>query len=153
MGRKSITYPATHPLARSLSLASPQSIESANPLSIKGVISLAGVLDLKEAAESKLGGNLVYQLLNTSSLDSLYPLVSPQAMLPPDMPVVLFHGTADTEVPLSISQTYALQAREKGGNVEFIPIENADHFIFTSPHGEIWEALLHTTKTLMGAES
>ena len=73
-------------------------------------------------------------------------------MLPPDVPVVLFHGTADAEVPLSISQTYALKAGEKGGKAEFIPIENADHFIFTLPHGKVWEALLSATKKLMEAE-
>lgn len=131
--------PAGHPLA------------TGNRQAIKGVISLAGVLDLQEAAANELGGNIVHQLLNTSSPDSLYPATSPQAMLPADVPVVLFHGNVDTEVPLSMSESYLRKAQQKGGHVDLVPLENADHFVLTHPSGAIWETLLDATKNLIDA--
>lgn len=123
---------------------------AANPLPIRGVVSLAGVLDLQEAFESGLAEGAVRQLLAPYAPDALYPVVSPFAMVPADVPVMIIHGIDDMEVPLSASKAYAQKVRALNGAITCTTVHNTDHFSLTDPYGPAWKEILHAVTTLTG---
>jgi dipeptidyl aminopeptidase/acylaminoacyl peptidase len=53
---------------------------------------------------------------------------SPLEALPLGVRQVLVHGTNDDVVPFRLSEHYVAAAREKGDDVELVPLEGAGHF-------------------------
>src|SRR5262245_30624483 len=93
---------------------------AADPLKLKGVVSLAGVSDLRRAFELKLSTSVVTDLLGGSpeTVPDRYRSGSPLELLPLRIPQKLLHGTLDTNVPFEISQSYVTAAKEKGDEAE-----------------------------------
>ena len=95
------------------------------------VVSQAGVLDLRAAHTAGLGGGAVERFLGhppgPGDVD-----VDPLQLLPLDVPVWCVHGTDDTIVPISQSQTYVDAATAAGAVAELIEVEG-DHFVVIDP--------------------
>src|SRR5262249_45155026 len=102
---------------------------------LRGVVSLAGVVDLRRAFELKLSNTVVGDLLGGSpdSVADRYSQASPIALLPLRLPQRLIHGTADANVPFELSKDYVAAAKAKGDNVELITLEGARHFELIDP--------------------
>ncbi len=102
---------------------------------LRGVISLAGVADLRSAWELKLSNSVVAEFLGGSpdEVPDRYKFASPIEELPLGLPQKLFHGTLDDSVPYEISQRYVQAAKLRGDDVELITLENAGHFEFVDP--------------------
>ena len=97
---------------------------------LRGVVSLAGVVDLKRAWELRLCNTVVADLLGGSpdEVAERYQFASPIEHLPLGIPQKLFHGTADPSVPYEISERYVHAAQLTGDDAELITLENAGHF-------------------------
>jgi dipeptidyl aminopeptidase/acylaminoacyl peptidase len=97
---------------------------------LRGVVSLAGVVDLKRAWELRLSNTVVADLLGGSpdEVAERYQFASPIEHLPLGIPQKLFHGTADPSVPYEISERYVHAAQLTGDDAELITLENAGHF-------------------------
>ena len=102
---------------------------------LRGVVSLAGVFDLRAAADQKVCGNAVPELLG-SSPD--YRQYSPKDMLPIKVPMHLIHGAHDRIVPLEMSRRYEAAARKAGDDVTLTVIDDAGHFELISPQSTAW---------------
>ena len=102
---------------------------------LRGVISLAGVGDLRRAWELKLSNNVVAEFLGGSpdEVPDRYRFASPIEQLPLGLPQKLFHGTLDDSVPYEISQRYVQAAKHRGDDAELITLENAGHFELVDP--------------------
>jgi acetyl esterase/lipase len=102
---------------------------------LRGVIGLAGVLDLRRAWELHLSNTVVADLLGGAPNDvpDRYQFASPIERLPLGIPQKLFHGTSDTSVPYEISERYVQAAQSRGDNAELIRLENAGHFELVDP--------------------
>ena len=102
---------------------------------VTGVVSLAGVTDLRRAWELKLSSTVVADFLGGSPAEvpERYDFASPIEQLPLGIPQRLFHGTKDESVPLEISERYVTAARERGDDAELITLENAGHFELVDP--------------------
>jgi acetyl esterase/lipase len=102
---------------------------------LRGVVSLAGVVDLRRAWELRLSDTVVADLLGgtPNEVPERYEFASPIEQLPLGIPQKLFHGTADTSVPYEISQRYADTAQLRGDDAELITLENAGHFELVDP--------------------
>jgi acetyl esterase/lipase len=98
-------------------------------LSVRGVVSLAGLGDLREVAKGNLGARQVRRLLggSLSQVPDRYRMASPAALLPLGVPQRLVHGTADTTVPPSMSERYSHTAKMKGDDARFVPVPGAGH--------------------------
>jgi acetyl esterase/lipase len=68
---------------------------------LRGAVSQAGVLDLVDAFEQRLGRDAVLELLGgpPAAVPDRYALASPIARVPIGVPVIGVHGTADDRVP------------------------------------------------------
>ena len=103
-------------------------------------ISLAGVVDLVEAAGAGLGGGAVAALLGGAPevLVERYRAASPAAMVPLGLPQLLVHGLADTTVPASMSERYATRAAAAGDDASYVPLPGVGHMDMIDPAGAGW---------------
>jgi acetyl esterase/lipase len=126
-----------------------------DPLPIKAVISLAGVLDLRRAWELRLSRGVVERLLGGSprQVPLRYDSTSPVALLPLGVPMTtLVHGTGDTSVPYELSRRYARAAVASGDAAELVTLEDTGHFEIVDPRTEAWRSVLRSVQLAIGIE-
>ena len=114
-----------------------------------GVISLAGVADLRRAYELKLGGNVVDEFLPQPERD--LPFASPIELLPTGMRTRLIHGTSDETVPLEISRRYCEAAMHAGDDSKLIEIAGANHRDVMDPRSTYWPSVEAEILALLGS--
>ena len=120
-------------------------------LKLRGIVSLAGVTDLRRAYELKLSNTVVADLLGGSpeTVSDRYTQASPIEHVPLHIPQRLIHGTADTNVPFELSKEYAAAAKAKGDDAELIPLEGARHFELIDPRAKEFETVKQSILTLL----
>ena len=108
---------------------------------LAAAISLAGVVDLRRAWELQLSNNVVRDFLGGSpdEIPDRYNFASPIERLPLGIPQKLFHGTADLDVPMEISERYVHAAQLRGDNAELIVLQGASHFDVVDPRKKEFE--------------
>lgn len=101
----------------------------------RGVVSIAGLVDLARASALGLCGGAVELLIGgpPAAMPGRYALASPYELLPLGVPQILMAADRDTIVPLEIAERYADRARERGDDVRLIRVPDADHFDLGDP--------------------
>ena len=127
---------------------------AAEPIPLRGVVALAGILDLQEAWTRHLSNDAVVELLGGTPAEwpDRYAAASPVALLPTTTPQVLIHGDADDIVPLDISLRYHEQASVTGTPSELIVLRQTDHFAVIDPRSGAWPPILAAISTLIDGE-
>ncbi|MBL8203607.1 MAG: alpha/beta fold hydrolase [Blastocatellia bacterium] len=112
---------------------------SANPLPLTGVVSLAGISDLRnyrpncdDSVNKLLGGS-------PEQFPERYQQTSPIELLPLKVPVMLLHGGEDRIVPIKQSQDFAAAADKKGDKAILSVPVSAGHFDLISPQAKDWD--------------
>jgi len=117
---------------------------SADPLAIAGVVSLAGVADLRVhfAQEGRLCRDGVTLLMEGTPVTAPdhYAQGSPAELLPLRVPQLLLHGVDDPSVPIAHVEAYAELARRSGDRVRLVVIPDAGHFEVMAPTSPAWKA-------------
>jgi len=110
---------------------------------IAAAISLAGVVDLVEAARLNLGAGAVQALMGggPDRFPQRYAWGSPAASLPLGIRQFLLHGEADSTVPASLSAGYVERALSLGDEAEYVPLADAGHMEMIAPRGVAFGAL------------
>jgi pimeloyl-ACP methyl ester carboxylesterase len=108
-----------------------------HPIRPAAAISLAGVVELVEAARLNLGSGAVGSFMGgePGQFPERYAHGSPAALLPLGIPQFLIHGLDDSTVPATLSATYAEQAHSLGDEAEYIPLSGMSHMDVIDPHG------------------
>ena len=124
-------------------------LHTASPFVPRGVVSLAGVVDLERAHALHLGNGIVESLLGgtPAQVPERYRLASPAALLPLGVPQVLLHGTKDDTVPASLSEAYQKRAQGLGDKVRYVPLEGAGHFELIDPRAQEWARVVEAVKS------
>jgi dipeptidyl aminopeptidase/acylaminoacyl peptidase len=111
---------------------------------LAGVVSQAGVTDLREADRRRLGNGAAAELMGAGAEQApeRYAQASPMERLPLGVPHLLVHGDADDRVPLDLSVRYAEAARAAGDDVELVIRPGEDHFVHLDPGSGAWAAVV-----------
>jgi pimeloyl-ACP methyl ester carboxylesterase len=125
---------------------------SADPLVLRGVISLAGISDLRQVAARRVCGNAIEELLGgtPAAVPERYQQGSPIDLLPLGVPTRLIHGALDSIVPLSFAQEHEAQARQAGDDVRLLALPEVGHFELIAPQSAAWPVVRDTVLDLLG---
>jgi len=124
-------------------------VYSPDPLPLRGVVSLAGVTDLRRAGTA-CDAN-VPQLMGGAANDkgAIYDQASPIKLLPLGVPSAIVQGDSDTIIPTEMAKDYAEAAKKKGDDAKLIVIEKAGHFEIVDPKSLVWEAVRNEALALL----
>ncbi|UFU07991.1 alpha/beta hydrolase [Ruania halotolerans] len=108
------------------------------------VVGQAPVADLAAAATADLGGTAVTDFMGAAPDQDPdgYAAASPAERLRGSVPQLIVQGGADTIVPEPYVADYVGLARTVGAEIEYVVVEDADHFAATSPEHELWAAVV-----------
>lgn len=122
-----------------------------SPLRLRGVVSLAGIPDLREGAARSVCGDAIPRLLGGSpgEFESRVRVGSPMALLPLGLPQRLVCGRLDTVVPLELASLYESAARRAGDQVEMDVLSGAGHFELVNPQSAAWPAVRGAVMALL----
>ncbi|MDP9092380.1 MAG: alpha/beta hydrolase [Actinomycetota bacterium] len=131
--------------------ALPAGAPGAGPrVAVTGVASQAGVLDLATAADQRVGGSAVTNLLGATPAEDpeRYRLADPIRQLPIAAPVLCLHSRRDDTVPMAQSTAYVAAARNAGVTASLIET-TGDHYTMIDPRSADWRALLDALPALL----
>ncbi|MEQ9245616.1 MAG: prolyl oligopeptidase family serine peptidase, partial [Nitratireductor sp.] len=113
----------------------------AEEVQVLGLVSLAGILDLEAAQMQSLGSDSVRQYMGHSEPPADPRSCSPICqMLPSD--ILLVHGNSDGVVPISMSQRYLQCGAVRAAEIDFLPVDGADHMDLIKPDQSHWSVVL-----------
>ena len=100
-----------------------------DPLAVRGVVDLAGVLDLEHAFEAGRTDVLdVVGAADGQGLSAKAPATSPIRLLPLGVPQTLIIGTEDSPWRIESDQRYRAAGTAAGDDVKVVTLEGANHF-------------------------
>ncbi len=121
-------------------IAAASPLHTANPLGVRGVVSLSGILDLeayRAKGPSACGGPATIDGLVGKHADP-YADTSPSALLPAGEPEAILSGGSDSIVPPAFAHDYARRAKQAGAAISDIEIPAAGHFDMIDPKAPAW---------------
>ncbi len=122
--------------------------------SLQGVISLAGVSDLRAAWKLRVGNGVVRTFLGGTpeEVPKRYDAGSPIELLPTGVKQVLIHGTADENVPFSQSEGFVERAEKAGDKPLLVKLEGAGHFELIDPESSVWPRIAQAVMHSLGSK-
>ena len=112
-------------------------------MALRGVVALAGVVDLGAARAAGLGEDAVDALVGGHDLADVDPALLPAS----ELPVVLVHGRDDDRVPVANARGYA----DRRPAVQLWELEGVEHFGPIDPLSTAWPHVLKAVEIVMGA--
>ncbi len=119
-------------------------LHKAHSLSLRGAVSLAGILDLEFARKDGLepcgGPPTIDSLVGAAerTAKDVYADTSPSHMLPFSTPVTLLTGALDPIVPPRYAGDFAPKAQAAGSMVSHQTLPGAGHFELIDPKSKAW---------------
>jgi acetyl esterase/lipase len=140
-------------LAERKNLPKDSLVYSSDPLPLRGVVSLAGVTDLRRTGTAC--DENVPQLMGGSAKDkaAIYNQASPLELLPLGIPSAIVQGDSDNIIPLAMAKEFAEAAKKKGDDAKLVIVEKAGHFEVVDPKSFAWEAVKNEALALLKSGS
>ena len=136
----------------SISKSSPLYVRQ--PVALRGVVSLAGINDLKayrEKGPDACGGpgtiDALTAVKSRAGVD-VYADTSPAQMLPIGTRLVILSGELDQIVPPAFGDEFGLAAARSGDQVVVNTFPRTGHFELIDPSAEAWSAILYHIEAL-----
>ncbi len=118
-----------------------------HPLSIKAVVSIAGIGDLsvyRAEGPPACGGPRVIDLLDGTASRGPWDVfkdTSPAEMLPLGVPQAIISGALDPIVPAAFGHAYAAKATAAGDPIQEITVSDASHFDLIDPQSSAFDKI------------
>jgi acetyl esterase/lipase len=136
---------------------STSSLYVANPLRVRGVVDLAGPLDMTaniQGYEGLCRDSVITTLFGgtPATVAERYAQASPIKLLPLGIPQVIVIGEHEDFVPLRFNQAYVQAATRAGDPVKLIVIPRAGHFEIASPRASPWPQVESAIRALLNGQ-
>jgi len=114
-------------------------VAAQNPISLRRVVSLAGVSDVRKAWDLQLSSGVAGEFIGGPPEDfpAEYQAASPKELLPIETPQILIHGTEDKIVPYEMSEAFVTRSK----NATLIALPGAGHHEVITPSAPEWETV------------
>jgi acetyl esterase/lipase len=124
---------------------------AAHQPTLRGAISLAGVVDLHRAWELRLSNDAVGEFLGgpPDHVAEHYREASPIELPMPTMPQRLLHGLQDSVVPSDLAVRYRDRKKAQKENVELTEIAGTGHFELIDPRSAAWPQVEAAVQSLL----
>ncbi len=125
-------------------LARASALRSRDPLPVRGVVSLSGILDLpayRESGGDACGGADTIDAIAGKRADP-YADTSPAALVPIGVPQAVVSGANDRIVAAHFGHDYARKAKTAGDRIDDVEIADAGHFDLIDPQAPQWPQVL-----------
>ena len=125
-----------------------------DPLSIKGVVNLAGYGDLeafRQVEKAACGGTAVAETLlegNPATVPDRYKQASAAAMLPLGKRQILVWGEQDSNTPLWLANRYIRDAKRAGDSAQLLVLPGLGHFEIADPGSSAWPVIVEAIDSL-----
>jgi acetyl esterase/lipase len=121
-----------------------------DPLSVAGVVSLAGITDLAAYASPSGCGSAVVPLMGgtQAQVPDRYRLVDPIQRAPLGVRARIVHGANDPIVPLSQSRELSARLQAAGEHPVVTEVPGAGHFDVVAPQSSAWPRVLEAVRAL-----
>jgi acetyl esterase/lipase len=120
------------------------------PLALRGVVSLAGIPDLRSGIESGVCGDAIPRLLgDPKERDARLREASPVELLPLGVAQRLVYADRDAIVPLDLGRAHEASARRAGDPVVLEVVEGAGHFELVNPSSRAFPAVRRAIAALL----
>jgi acetyl esterase/lipase len=131
-------------LAARPKLAPSSDLFVADPLAIAGVVSLAGIADLRAytLGSGRCNASVVPLLGGAvAHVSARYAEASPVELAPLGVPLRIVHGARDAIVPVTQSEALAAAERAGGGDTVLNVLPRAGHFDLIAPFADAWRTV------------
>ena len=127
---------------------------AAHETSVQRAISLAGVVDLKQAFTLHLSRDAVVEFLGgkPDAVPEHYREADPMELSIPQARQWLIHGSEDDTVPPQFSRDYVERKKKAGESVQLIEIPHAGHFDLIDPASKAFKQVASTVVTATEAK-
>jgi acetyl esterase/lipase len=121
------------------------------PLALRGVVSLAGIPDLRAGIAARVCGDAIPRLLggDASEREARLREVSPVELLPLGVPQRLVYADRDAIVPLDLGRAHEGAARRAGDVVALEVVPGVGHFELVNPASRAWPAVRRAVAALL----
>ncbi len=122
---------------------------AAHESSVRGAISLAGLVDLRKAFALHLSSDAVVEFLGgkPEAVPEHYREADPTELSIPKAHQWLLHGTDDDTVPPEFSRDYVARKKKAGESVDLLEIPHAGHFDLINPASAAFKQVTSTVLT------
>jgi acetyl esterase/lipase len=131
-------------LAARRKLAPSSELFVADPLAVAGVVSLAGIADLRAYARGAGRCNASVRPLlggEGAPVAERYRETSPLELAPLGVPLRIVHGARDAIVPVAQSEALVAAEQASGGDTALDVLPRAGHFDLIAPFADAWRAV------------
>jgi acetyl esterase/lipase len=127
---------------------------AAHEPSLRRVISLAGVVDLKKAYALHLSNDAVVEFLGgkPDAVPEHYREADPMELSIPQAQQWLLHGREDDTIPSEFGRDYVTEKKKKGESVELLEIPRAGHFELIDPVSDAFRQVVSTVLSAVGKD-
>jgi acetyl esterase/lipase len=135
-------------------LASASPLYIADPLPLRGVINLAGTIDMDADIahmEEKCRGLVVTSLMGATlaAVPERYRTVSAQSFLPLGISQVLIWGDQEDFVPQPLAERYVAAAARSSDPVRLILVPGTGHFETANPFTSGWPVVREAVRSML----
>jgi acetyl esterase/lipase len=121
-------------------------------VSVRGAVSLSGIVDLEEADRLALGAQATARFMggHWNEQSDRYRHASPRALLPLGVPQALIHAGNDSVVPRSLSRDYQTLATSLGDSSRYLLVDGIGHRHLINPKGRGWAIAVSELERILG---
>lgn len=114
------------------------------PFSLRAVVAISPVTDLRRALEIMPDSDIIAQLVGGTpeQMPARFAAASPIELLPLRVRQIIIHGTGDDLVPFQMSAEYHAAALAAGDSAVLVPLPRSGHFEPIDPQADVWPQVI-----------